>query len=268
MDMNDLTTQPQMVHFVPIATTILSVIFCGVLLRRYHQRKSGPHLLWWAGGIACYGLGTAMESLITLFGNSPALNKSWYIAGALLGGYPLAQGSVYLLLNRRTAHVLTALTVPFIIIFSFLVAFSPVNVEALQPYRPSGAVLGWSWIRAFTPIINTYAVFFLIGGALLSAVRYARKSGTGNRAVGNALIAFGALLPGIGGGMTKFGHVEWLYVCEFLGLLFIWAGYECCVAAPRGKHSFLTTVEPCPSTAVMDISSQRAATRPRTRPVC
>ena len=32
--------------------------------------------------------------MVTLFGNSPALNKAWYIAGALLGGYPLAQGSV------------------------------------------------------------------------------------------------------------------------------------------------------------------------------
>ncbi len=67
---------------------------------------------------------------------------------------------------------------------------------------------------------------------MLSAIRYAQRSGTGNRALGNALIAFGALLPGIGGGMTKFGYVEWLYVCEFVGLLFIWAGYACCVSAP------------------------------------
>ena len=230
--MNELTTHPELVHYVPIATTILSAIFCGVLLQRYLEKRTGAHLLWWAGGIACYGLGTATESLVTLMGNSPALNKSWYIAGALLGGYPLAQGTVYLLLSRRTAHILTALTVPFIVVFSLLVAFSPVNTEALQLHRPSGAVLGWSWIRAFTPVINTYAVFFLIGGAMLSAIRYARKSGTGNRAWGNALIAFGALLPGIGGGMTKFGYVEWLYVCEFVGLLFIWTGYGCCVSRP------------------------------------
>lgn len=229
--MNEMATQPDLVHYVPIATTILSAVFCGILLRRHRQKGTGAHLLWWAGGLACYGLGTATESLVTLLGNSPALNKAWYIAGALLGGYPLAQGSVYLLLNRRTAHLLTALTVPFIVIFSLLVAFSPVNTEALQLHRPSGSVLGWSWIRAFTPLINTYAVFFLIGGALLSAIRYAQKSGSGNRALGNALIAFGALLPGIGGGMTKFGYVEWLYVCEFVGLLFIWTGYACCVAA-------------------------------------
>lgn len=67
---------------------------------------------------------------------------------------------------------------------------------------------------------------------MFSAVRFAQKSGTGHRAVGNALIAFGALLPAVGGGMTKFGYVEWLYVCEFLGLLFIWAGYASCISRP------------------------------------
>ncbi|NIO14973.1 MAG: hypothetical protein GTN86_05990, partial [Xanthomonadales bacterium] len=104
--------QADAVHYLPIATTILSAIFFTVLLRAYATRRSGPHLLWWAAGIFTYGLGTGLESAITLFGNSVALTKAWYIAGALLGGYPLAQGTVYLLLPRKTAHVLTALTVP------------------------------------------------------------------------------------------------------------------------------------------------------------
>jgi hypothetical protein len=234
--MHELMPQPQLVHYVPIATTMLSAIFCGVLLRRYSLKGTGAHLLWWAGGIACYGLGTATESMVTLLGNSPALNKAWYIAGALLGGYPLAQGSVYLLLNRRVAHILTFITVPFIILFSILVILSPVNLDALQLHRPGGQVLGWSWIRAFTPIINTYSVFFLFGGAALSAYRYAQHRETHHRAVGNTLIAFGSLLPAVGGGMAKVGQVEWLYVGEFLGLLFIWGGYTFCVSRPSAER--------------------------------
>ena len=230
--MQPTALQPSLVHYIPILTTVLSAVFCGVLIRRYRFKGQGTHLLWWAGGIFCYGLGTALESAVTLYGNTPMLNKLWYIAGALLGGYPLAQGSVYLHLPRRTAHILTSLTVPFIVIFSGLVLLSPANLEFLQTHRPSGRVLGWGWIRAFTPIINTYAMFFLIGGAMLSAVRFARRAETANRATGNAMIAFGALLPAIGGGATKFGHVEWLYVCEFLGLLCMWMGYGLCVRAP------------------------------------
>jgi hypothetical protein len=89
--------------------------------------------------------------------------------------------------------------------------------------------VGFAWIRACTPVINGYAAFFLIGGAVLSAVRFARRRATLHRAIGNSLIAFGALLPGVGGGMAKAGIVEGLYVGEFVGLLFIWAGYSFCV---------------------------------------
>lgn len=224
-----LASQPEPVHYLPIATTVLSAVFFVVLVRRYALRRSGPHLLWWAGGIFTYGLGTGLESAITLAGNSVALTKAWYIAGALLGGYPLAQGTVYLLLRRRTAHILTALTVPYIVLMAVLVLLSPVNIEALETYRPSGGILAWQWVRSMTPFINGYAALFLIGGAILSAVRYAGKTGGGARAVGNGLIAFGAMLPGVGGVMAKAGMVEALYVGEFVGLLFIWAGYAACV---------------------------------------
>jgi hypothetical protein len=226
---------PHAVHYLPIATTALSAAFFVVLVRHHLRRRSGPHLLWWAGGILAYGLGTALEAAITLAGNSIALTKAWYIAGALLGGYPLAQGSVYLLLPRRAAHVLTAVTVPFLAAMAVLVVLSPVNVDALQPHRPGGAILAWQWVRLLTPLLNGYAAAFLIGGAVHSAWRFARRGTSPNRAAGNALIAAGALLPGIGGAMAKAGVVEVLYVGEFVGLLLIWAGYAACVrpaAAP------------------------------------
>lgn len=225
--------QAQPVHYLPIGTTVLAAVFFGVLLRRYLLRGRRAHLLWWAGGIFTYGLGTALEGTITLVGNTIVLTKAWYIAGALLGGYPLAQGTVFLLLKRRTALVLTAMTVPYIVVMAAFVILSPVNTEALEAHRPSGSILGWQWIRLMTPFINSYAALFLIGGAILSAVRYARKAGGCGRAVGNTLIALGAMLPGIGGGMAKAGFVEALYVGEFIGLLLIWAGYAACVRSPR-----------------------------------
>lgn len=230
---------PAAVHFVPLATTALSAVFLAVLLRRWLRRRSGPHLLWWAAGIAAYGLGTGLESAITLTGNTPALTKAWYVAGALLGGYPLAQGSVYLLLRRRTAHVLTAVSLPFLALAAVAVLLSPVDLGAMEAHRPSGAVLGWQWVRLLTPFVNLYAVVFLIGGAILSAWRYFRSTaeGSGARALGNASIAFGAILPGVGGGMAKAGMVEALYVGEFVGLLFIWAGYALCVRAPAPSQA-------------------------------
>lgn len=218
-------------HYLPIVTTILSAIFAASLYRRWQVRRS-PHLWWWAFGITTYGIGTALESAITLFGNSIPLTKTWYIAGALLGGYPLAQGSLFLSWPRPIAKRLTAISLTFVVIATILVILSPVDATLLEPNRPSGAILAWRWVRLLTPFINLYAVFFLIGGALRSAWRHYKLRGHKYRAAGNALIAFGAILPGIGGAFAKAGRVEVLYVGECIGLILIWLGERVCSWEP------------------------------------
>lgn len=213
------------VHFIPILTTLVAVGF-GIVLARHWRARGGMHLLWWTVGVFAYGAGTLTEGATTLFGWDSFVFKSWYITGALLGGAPLAQGTVYLLLSRKTANRLTVALVAAIAVAATCVVLSPINAAAIEPHRLSGSVLGWQWVRAFSPFINLYAALFLIGGAALSAWRFARKAATRHRFVGNALIAAGALLPGIGGTATRFGHTEVLYVTELLGLLLIFAGYR------------------------------------------
>ena len=237
-----------LLHYLPIATTVISLVFAALVFRRYQLRGGGTHLLWWSGGIFVYGLGTFAEGWITLFGWNPLIFKFWYIVGALLGGAPLAQGTVWLLLKRRTAKVLTVALVAAVVVAALCVIASPINYEIVDPNLPSGRAFAWQWVRAFSPFINTYAVIFLIGGAIYSAVRFRRASlgdGSGaviarDRFVGNVLIALGALLPGIGGGASRAGHTEVLYVTEILGIVLIWTGYwynvrKRPVAAPRDR---------------------------------
>jgi len=216
------------VHYLPILTTLFSIYFLTDIGGRY-LAKGGRHLMWWAIGVFTYGLGTFLEGFITLFGNTPFRNKAWYVAGAILGGYPLAQGSVYLHFSRRTANILTAISLPFIVISAILVFLSPLDLTLLETFRPSGASLQWQWVRLLTPFINTYSAIFLIGSAFYSAIRWAKVENGKNRAIGNALISVGALLPGIGGGMAKAGMVEALYVGEFVGIILIYIGYRVCL---------------------------------------
>jgi hypothetical protein len=215
--------------YLPIATTLVAVVFFCGLARRSLQKRTGPHLAWWAAGIFTFGAGTFLESLIALLGNSIWLNKTWYVMGALLGVYPLGQGTAYLLCSRRTANRLTFVTLPFVAVLAILVFASPVVIEQLHPEKPSGAILAWTWLRAMTPIINLYAAAFLIGGAVWSSWRYFASGVMKNRAVGNAVIALGAILPGIGGAAAKTGRVEVLYITEFIGLVLIWLGYLICL---------------------------------------
>lgn len=219
------------VHYLPILTTLFSAFFLVNITARYFEKRSF-HLLWWSIGVFTYGLGTFLESAVTLFGNTAFLNQSWYVAGAILGGYPLAQGSVYLHLKKRNAHILTAVSIPFIIFAAVMVFLSPVNYELLEAHRPGGGAIGWQWVRLLTPFINIYSAIFLIGTAAWSAVKWAREADGRYRSIGNILITIGALLPGIGGTMAKAGMVEALYVGEFVGIIFIWSGYRYCLKDP------------------------------------
>jgi hypothetical protein len=214
-----------LIGYLPIVTTFVALGFTAVLWRRYRER-GGAHLLWWGLGTLTYAAGTLTESLTTLIGWQEPVFRAWYITGALLGGAPLATGTVYLLCSRRVANRLTLLVGSVVLIAALLVSIAPINYAAVAPHRLTGRVLEWKWVRLFSPFINLYAVTFLVGGAILSAVRYRRSQDTRHRYVGNSLIAVGSLLPGIGGAFTRFGHTEVLYVTELIGLLLVFAGFR------------------------------------------
>ena len=213
------------IHYIPIATTILTIPFATSIWRRYRRFPERLHLLWWAIGVVTYGAGTLTESLTTLIGWHAPVFRAWYITGALLGGAPLAQGTVYLMLRRRTANLLTVVLVTVVSIGAIAVILSPIDMTLVESHRLTGRVFVWTWVRRFSPFVNLYAVVFLIGGAVLSARRYSRDPANRHRMWANVWIAVGAILPGIGGAATRFGYTEVLYVAEFIGLLMMWRGY-------------------------------------------
>ncbi len=227
-----MSTLHDFVLHLPLVSTCCAGFFGATLFKRYIAKGGGPHLLWWGIGMLTYGAGTLTESLTTLFGWHPVVFRLWYITGAFMGGYPLAQGSIYLLMSRSFADWSARVVTTIIGGGAVLMFLTPLDVTLAEPHRLSGRVIEWSWIRAISPFINLYSVFFLVGGAAVSATRFRRHPATRNRYLGNILIAVGAILPGIGGTMTRMGMVEALYVTELIGLIFIFAGYRLCVAPP------------------------------------
>jgi hypothetical protein len=145
------------VHYVPIVTTVVALVFAVVLGRRYRER-GGTHLAWWCFGMVAYGAGTITESLTTLFGWSEPVFKAWYFTGALLGGAPLAQGTAYLLLSRRTATRLALAVGAVVLVASVAVVLAPIRFELVEPHRLSGRVFGWPWVRRFSPFLGRRVV--------------------------------------------------------------------------------------------------------------
>ena len=221
-------------HYLPIASTIFSIIFTIVLAMHYNKKRHATYILWWMIGIIAYGAGTLTESINTIFGWSELNFRLWFVLGALMGGAPLAQGTVYLVMNKTFANVSMVLLVLTILGGAIAVFMSPVNQEAALANTIPGTdfvrmtgkgTLEWQWVRYISPFVNLYAMIFLVGGAAFSAYRYYTENGSKARFIGNVCISVGALLPGIGGTMTRFGEVEVLYVTELLGLTLIYTGY-------------------------------------------
>jgi hypothetical protein len=213
-------------HYIPILTTIISFSFTAALYKHWQRKPEAKYLMWWTIGTFCFGIGTLTESINALVGWSIWNMKAWYFSGALLGAFPLAQGTVYLLLKKKVADFLAWFFLVYIVVASAAIALAPVDMSLVDPTTLTGKVMTWRWARLFSILPNTYALIFLVGGAAWSAIQYARKLNSGNRVLGNWLIAIGALLPGIGGSFTRFGYVEVLFVTEFIGLSLIWAGYR------------------------------------------
>src|SRR6185436_12828467 len=137
------------VDYIPLLTTLFSVFFLFRIVPHYLSKRS-PYLLWWTLGVLTFGLGTLTESINALFGWSEWNAKIWYIVGALLGGYPLAQGTIYLLMNKRFADISTVVCCAVILVAAVCVLLSPIALPEGFDGRLTGRVLEWTWVRAFS----------------------------------------------------------------------------------------------------------------------
>ena len=214
-----------MIDYIPIFTTILSLYFFIEIFKHYFSKRK-QYLLWWMLGVVTFGLGTSSASLHALIGYNELNLRFWYIIGALLGGFPLAQGTVYLLFSKKFADRTTFFFVSYIIIAAIFVMLAPISIPENFDGRLTGKVFEWSWVRLFSPLINLYAFLFLVGGAIYSAYKYFKMKNLQYRVYGNAAIAIGGILPGIGGSFTRAGYVEVLFVTELIGLALIYLGYK------------------------------------------
>lgn len=214
---------------MPFASCIVSFIFAFVVLKRYLARK-GLHQLLWGAGMIFYGIGGFCEAFYGALGWNPLIFRLWYLFGAVLVAAWLGQGTVYLLARRKTAHALMAL-----LALASLYAAVRVFTAALDPSlmttslhtgsEMSGHAIVTPGVRVLTPFFNLYGTVTLVGGAAWSAWLFWRKRVLLHRAIGNVLIAVGAMLPAFGGTFSRMGVPAALYLGEFLGAIIIFLGY-------------------------------------------
>jgi hypothetical protein len=214
---------------LPFVSCIVSFVFAYFVFKRYFLRR-GLHLLLWGIGMVFYGIGGLCEAANIVVGWQPLIFRLWYLFGAILVAAWLGQGTVYLLVRRRPAHILMIL----LGLASLFAAWQIFNAQ-LDPTRMtaslhtgselSGQAIVSPGVRVLTPFFNFYGTLTLVGGAIWSAVTFWRKHVLLHRAIGNVFIAVGAILPAFGGTFSRFGIYGALYWSELLGAVLMFIGF-------------------------------------------
>lgn len=219
----------RLLTILPICSALVSFIFAAFVFRRYWIRH-GQHLLLWTIGMIFYGIGGFCEAFYGIFGWNPLIFRLWYLFGAILVAAWLGQGTVYLLARPRVA------TISMIVLgLGSLYALVRVFGAELDPTlmtsslhtgsELSGKAIVSGGVRSLTPFFNLYGTVTLVGGALYSAFIFWRKRVLLHRAIGNVLIATGAILPAFGGSFSRFGIPGALYISELLGAILLFIGF-------------------------------------------
>lgn len=99
------------------------------------------------------------------------------------------------------------------------------RIDLRPPIVFSGHVITTPGVRSLTPFFNTFGIILLIGGAIYSAWIFWRKGIMANRAIGNVLIAGGAILGGGASAFARFGMLTYLYVAELASLILVFWGF-------------------------------------------
>ena len=212
----------------PAATALLGFVFAGLVLAQWLSRRK-THQLLWAIGLLMYAVAAVMEAVSEGTGHWDALVYRIYIVlAASLVGF-LGAGSFYLLSRTRTLpRIYLGFTVACVVVFLAGTLTAQLDTASLVPgITVGGQALGasLSFPRVMSFFFNIPGTIFLLGGAVVSVWRFARKSEYAYRMWANVLIAAGTIVIAAIGGRARAGVTAGLYPGEMIASALLLAGF-------------------------------------------
>lgn len=221
-------------QILPFLSTAVMLFFTLSVFRRWLIRRK-PHFLFWAIGLAMFGIGSFSEAYFAALGWSAPIFFGWYLFGAVLNAGWIGHGTLLLLVRKRWVNVLTVLLIVGSLAAAALMLSIMPRLDASgfnnslpiseQYSEIMPAVRDGGIVRLTTPFFNIYGLITLVGGALVSAWLFLRKQVLPNRVIGNVLIAAGALSIGFASTLTRLGIGSYLYVGELIAAILMYSGF-------------------------------------------
>lgn len=210
------------IGFLPLTSSIISFVFSIIVLDQYFAKRK-PYQLIWAIGLFMYCVSTLTEFWTETFGLNELVYRIWYLFGAIFVAAYLGMGTAYLLARRRVANIILIILLAGSIYAGVKVFTADIDIDSITTLTGKAMPMD---IRLITPVFNTFGTLLLVGGALYCAWNFWRKRILPQRVISNILIAIGAILPAIGGGVIRFiGTLNVFYLLELIGIIIIFIGF-------------------------------------------
>lgn len=202
-----------------------------------YRRRPRPH-------IAAYGIGMTMFAVATWaffiglsFGWTGPVYRTFYLFGAILNIPFLALGSMFLVVGRRSGHVMAIVLGAFTAISTTLTATVPFANPLPESGVPHEIFAEGFGPRLFAIIGGAAGTTILVVLAVVSILRFWTK----NRKIvwGNLLIVAGTLAAASGGTGLALGESSAFAVSLLAAVSLIWAGYK--VASGRRSTAAATS---------------------------
>lgn len=203
-----------------------AALFFGDLLVSYYRRPR-PHIAAYAAGMGCFALACWALFAGVFWGWTSASYRLFFLFGGIVNIPLLALGSMFLVVGRRSGHLMLMLLLPFFAISVPMAIGTPFDAGPLPAAGvPAGRDL---WLEMFGPrlwaaIGGGAGATILILLALVSAARFWRS----NRRVvwGSLCIAAGTLAAAGGGTVLALGEQASFGMSLLATVILIWAGYR------------------------------------------
>lgn len=203
-------------------SSIIALIFAIIVLDQFFAKRKSYQLVW-AIGLFMYFISTGAEFWAGAWGLNQVIYRLWYLFGAIFVAAYLGMGTLYLLISRRTAHIIMVILLVVSVYAVFRVFTASIDLSSLQTLSGRAMPTG---VRLMTPFLNSFGTIALVGGAIYSAWVFWRRRIMPHRVVSNVLIAVGAMLPAFGGTLMRLtDSLTAFYLLELLGIIIIFTGF-------------------------------------------
>jgi len=238
---NPTATTPAVVDaLLPLAATLVALLFAGRLLLSWFRRPAAQKLFW-GFGFALFAIAAGTETVAYRSGWSPALFRLYYLTGGVLTVAFLGAGSAWLLLPPRARDAIAGGLAVAATSAVAAVLLAPVHVAALGGVHsgrpPSNHALGghaFLWAIA----LNAFGTVFLVGGSGWSILRRRRVRP-------NVWIGLGALVTALATGMSRADVYTFVYLGQLLGIGMMFCGFT--LSGPKRARR----AQPAPRAAVL-----------------